>query len=428
MLARILLVLLAAGVLADSAAGGDCGGTVPCRCGDTLTGSAQLPADLGPCEADGLVLRRAAALDCQGHTILGRIHDAVPGTGQKPPRTAGIILNRTRGAIVRNCKVTGFHYGIEFSEAHDSEVIGSETYRNGDTRRHVGYGIHLSRSVDNVVRQCHVHDNADEGIHVGSGSDRNTLIDNDARANFRENFYILAARGTRVLGNRAGGMVSANLYLKHATESRVEGNRFDDRPVLVRGHSSKNGFVDNVFGGGLKFEAYGDKTPAAPTENVVRGGRIAGPIPCLDFAEARNNRLEGVSLEGCRSITGRATAPAMNRVSSIDVKTVTFDLAGSASVQIATPVRVEVRTTGGRPISRARLELRDQRGEAHDAPTTDAAGTAHCRVPTHVADATGLHGLTPLVLTVSAKGHASARAIIKDPPPKMLRVVMTPLR
>src|SRR5262245_25994984 len=138
--AALVLLLLATRIRA-----GECGGAVPCACGDTLTGATRLTEDLGPCEQDGLVLRFAAALDCAGHTITG----TPPDRRKAPPRASedqlpsfGIILDGTTGALVQDCKVTGFDYGIELSSARDSRVSGVEAFHNGDFHHRVGYGIH----------------------------------------------------------------------------------------------------------------------------------------------------------------------------------------------------------------------------------------------------------------------------------------------
>ena len=78
----LLSGLLALLLLATTVEAGECGGPVPCACGDTLTGATRLGADLGPCERDGLALRFGAVLDCAGHTIAG---DGAHGR-EGPPR------------------------------------------------------------------------------------------------------------------------------------------------------------------------------------------------------------------------------------------------------------------------------------------------------------------------------------------------------
>ncbi len=422
----LALVLLGAGVAPRAARAGQCGGDVPCRCGDTLTGRYALGEDLGPCDGDGLVLRGAAVLDCRQHTISGSGRPDTLARRRDAGKTFGIILESTAGAVVRSCKVTGFQYGIEFRHARGSQVVGCETFRNGDFRTHVGYGIHLSQSQENTVQDCTVRDSADEGIHIGNGSDRNTLVGNYAHDNTRENYYILSASGTHLLRNRAGGVVVADLYMKYATDSRIEENRFDHHPVVVRGSSARNVFTDNRFGAGLRFEAYGDEVQTAPSENVVRGGRIEANGVCFELVEAHDNRIEGVELKGCRGISARASKSATNDLLGMRIEDVGLSLAGGAVFRLAANVHVRARTPQGEPIAGAAVSMRDATGETRAGPSTGADGDATCAVVTHVLNASGLIAVTPVALTVRADGHEPAHAVVDDPPADSVTVTLKP--
>src|SRR6185503_16671133 len=303
--ALALTVLLAAPVRA-----GECGGPVPCDCGDTLTGATRLTRNLGPCDQDGLVLRFGAVLDCDGHTITGEApakREAAPRANKDSLPSFGLILDHTTGALVQDCKITGFDYGIELSNARDSRVTGVEVFHNGDFQHRVGYGIHFSRSYGNTIERSLVRDSADEGIHIGTDSDRNTVARTRAHDNGRENFYILNARGNRLVGNHGWGDVSANLYMKNAVDNVIEDNRFEVRPVVVRGESEGNVFAANMLGGGLKFQPLGDsKPPASPSRNVIRGGRVDGDEACVELQEARENRLEEIQFGSCRGVVARS--------------------------------------------------------------------------------------------------------------------------
>ena len=421
---RNTLLLLALAVPTARAVAAECGGSIPCGCGDTVTGHAVLREDLGPCDANGLVLNGDAVLDCAGHWIRAaerppepRRTEPRPGEPSRAAATFGVILDRTRGALVRNCKITGFSYGVEFSGARDSRLVGSEVWKNGDFKTNVGYGVHLSRSQGNTVETCTVHESADEGIHIGSGSDRNVVTGNEAYDNTRENYYVLSARGNRLVRNRGRGAVSANLYMKHAIETVVEGNQFESRPVVVRGRSVRNVFADNVLGGGVKLEAYGEAEAEVPTENVVRGGRILGSGPCVELTGARQNRLEALRLEGCRGIVARARGAAVNDVVAFDVAGVRLDLSGGAVLRLLTPLRVEVRGPRGEAVPDARVEAVDRSGEVLATGRTDRTGVAALDVPMHSVNAAGLVPLPPPTLVATAEGVGSGRLALSDPPP-----------
>jgi parallel beta-helix repeat protein len=250
----------------------------------------------------------------------------------------GIILDGTTGAVVQDCKVTGFDYGIELSGARDSRVTGVEAFRNGDFHHRVGYGIHLSRSYGNTIERSLVHDSADEGIHIGTDSDRNTVARTRAHDNGRENFYILNARGNRLVGNHGWGDVSANLYMKNAVDNVIEDNRFEVRPVVVRGESEGNVFAANMLGGGLKFQPLGDsKPPASPSRNVIRGGRVDGDEACVELQEARDNRLEEIQFGSCRGVVARSVEPSLNTIVGMDVARLRLNLLGGAILHLGSP-------------------------------------------------------------------------------------------
>jgi parallel beta-helix repeat protein len=419
----LLLVLLLAAAPTRAA---ECGGSTPCACGDTLTGEAVLREDLGPCAGNGLVLNGDAILDCRGHTIRGagrpleprRVEADGSERGGRTSGTFGVTLDRTRGAVVRNCKVTGFTYGVEFSGARDSRLVGSEVWKNGDVGARVGYGVHVSRSQGNSIENCVVRESADEGIHIGSGSDRNVVVGNEAYDNSRENYYVLSAAGNRLLRNRGRGAVSANLYMKHATDTVVEGNQFEGRPVVVRGRSARNVFADNLLGGGIKFEPYGDREPEAPTANVIRAGRIRGATtPCVELVEARQNRVEAPKLEGCAGIVARARGRTENDLVGVEFTKIRLDLSGGAALRLLAPLRVEVLGSAGGVVPRAKVEVRDRRGQAVATATSDATGVAMLEVPTHLVNAAGLVPLGPGQLVGRADGYAPGRLALAEPLP-----------
>jgi parallel beta-helix repeat protein len=416
-----LVLCVVAIAIPRGARGAICGDARPCECGDVVEGRHRLPADLGPCAGDGLVLRGGAVLDCAGHTIRGG-GDAVEGvTGAA---SAGIVLKGTVGALVRDCTVTGFRSGVVFRDAVRSTIVGSTAVRNGNFRDRVGYGIHLGRSRECTVMECVVRDNADEGIHVGTGSDDNALLDNEVYDNGRENLYVLSAHRTQIVSNRAGGKVSANLYLKHANGARITENRFEDRPVVVRGSASANVFTDNVFGGGLAFRAYPDWSEAAtrPSRNVVRGGELGGGSVCLAFMDAVDNRVEAVTMTRCARIVGRSQQLTTNEIVGMPLERIPIDLSGGASLRLMSPLRIEVVGGAGVPVAGATIRVRRRTGDVITGPASDASGVIALELATHVVSAASLVSFTPMQMTVQADGYAPQVTELTEPLPQALTV------
>lgn len=402
---------------------GECGGSVPCDCGDVVRGRFLMAADIGPCVADGLTLRDDAVLDCGAHVIRG---PGEPRDRSPFPVGAGIVLRGTNGAVVRNCGVTGFRTGIELREARRSTIERATVFDNGDHRSRVGYGIHLNRSVGNTVRDSTVRNSADEGIHVGTESHDNTLVSNNLHDNGRENLYVLNAHGTQILLNRLRGRVSAALYLKHATLSRVEGNQFEDRPVVIIGNASGNVFVDNDFAAGIALRSFTDGS--RPTANLVRGGRLGSRQICVALSEAQGNRFESVDTTGCRRITVYSAALTANFFVDMPLERITLDLSGGATIRLLWRVRLQVVSANGAPVPGAAVTLRDRGGETSDGLRTDAAGLVEVTVPTHVVNAAALVSLTPAELRLAADGFEPLQTVVAEPFPTSLTLTLEPAR
>ena len=269
-----------------------CGGEVECGCGDVLVGEATLQADLLNCPRDGLRLRHTAVLDCDGHALTGK------GNG------TGLTLDRTTGAEVRNCLVSGFGNGFRLRGGSGNRIEDNEVL---DNRR---YGMDLSlKTTGNHIEGNLISGSGDEGIHVGSGADLNFIFFNDIEGSGAENIYMLDVRHTFLIGNNLSGSGAASIYMKHAQKSVVVLNSIEDRVVHVRGASHQNIFVVNYLtGAGYVFEAYDERRPRArvaggweaPTENRIIGGSIERAGTCVRFSGASGNRVEGVIANDCK--------------------------------------------------------------------------------------------------------------------------------
>ena len=269
-----------------------CGGEVECGCGDILVGESTLQEDLLSCPGNGLRLRHTAVLDCDGH--------AITGTGN----WTGLTLDRTEGAEVRNCLVSGFRNGFRVRGGSGNRIEDNEILDN--TR----YGMDLSlQTTGNHIEGNLISGSGDEGIHIGSGADLNFVFFNDIENSGSENVYMLDVRHIFLIGNNLSGSGAAALYMKHAQNSIVVFNSIEDRVVHVRGASHENLFILNYLtGAGYVFEAYNEQHKRArvaggweaPSLNRIIGGSIEGASTCVRFSGASGNRVEGVAATNCR--------------------------------------------------------------------------------------------------------------------------------
>ena len=218
-------------------------------------------------------------------------------------RGTGLILDRTEGAEVRNCMVSGFRNGIRVRGGSSNRIEDNEVIDNSR------YGMDLSlRTTGNWIEGNLISASGDEGVHIGSGSDLNFLLFNDVENSGAENIYLLDVRHIFLIGNNLSGSGSAAIYMKHAQKSLLLLNSIEDRVLQVRGASHDNAFVLNhLSGAGYVFEAYEETRNRprvalgweAPTRNRIIGGSIEKAGTCVRFSGASGNRVEGVAAADC---------------------------------------------------------------------------------------------------------------------------------
>jgi parallel beta-helix repeat protein len=213
-------------------------------CGATITASATLTADLGPCAHDGLVIGADnVVLDLNGHRIFGT---ASPGDG------AGVRIPGHTGVTVKNGTVSDFDGGVVIQggsantvrgvTAHDN--IGIQT--NGvDTR--LGDGIAVLSSTNNVIAGNTTYNN---GPYSGIGLYSDTGGDH---------------------ANTTGASSSGNVV---------------DSNIVDHNVSSRDGFVVNNDNIGIRVESHSNGNTIS--NNQVSDSGLDG---ITLFAEANNNRV-----------------------------------------------------------------------------------------------------------------------------------------
>src|SRR5262245_2254327 len=407
----------------SAASAGACGGGRACRCGDTLSGVYELPADLGPCPRHGLVLKSGASLDCRGLRITGA------GDGSEQ---FGIFLNgkpgaEVTGASVRNCHVSRFLRGIRLRAARGNQIGGNHAVDNGNHSTHVGYGIDVSgASTDNVFTGNEIQRNADEGMHIGYGSHKNRLVGNMIHDNYRENLYVLGADGGTFLRNTAGGGGVNSVYVKDASGNRFEGNTFRDKTVHVVGDAHENEFIANTFSkSGIHFSEYKGPPPRSPAKNRVSGGSISGGHDCVRFSSVRGNVVIDTALADCETTVrgDSATAPSDNTFIGKSPGRVRLD-AGS-TLNLGFTLGVHVRDPAGAPVREAHVEAKDVSGASLFSAETDEAGNIPPQIVIgEVQVGTRVTRHIPLSVTVTKSGAPPAVAKVAEMGPTTLTITL----
>lgn len=322
------LTLVAALAGAGSAAAESPPSTV--KCGDTLTRSVKLTADLTDCPGDGLVIGAAdITVDLNGHTIDGTVTQT-PECDVQPSGGFGIADGGYDGVTIKDGTIQqfggGFHAGTDTEGMADSSlreltvrdnrfggielgsgqrldngnrIVGNRVYGNG-----CGAGIGLTNADSNLIAGNRVHDNdggvviccsdrnvvrdnvvarnADTGITVCCGSSETVVEHNEVLDNANNGILVLfGATATSVRENHAARNGN-DLVVFEASGNTVARNLATDAlgcacfgpsgfGIGISGRADDNVVADNVVSrtkqDGIGIAAFDPTDPASPVPN-----------------------------------------------------------------------------------------------------------------------------------------------------------------
>ncbi len=216
-------------------------------CGHSLTQSATLTSDIGPCHAGIRIDADGITLDLNGHRIFAT--DGTQGEG------AGIIIRGRRNVTVTNGTVEFFDSGVFIQGGDGNNTISNMTLQHNKTNGASDFG---------------------EGITVNAASNNrivnNTITDNGPFA------------GISLLKRANNNLIQGNTI----TENRVPSTNFAGHPTImqddgirIEGPSAKGNQVINntITNNGLDGVAVFFVAPAVGkpnARNVISGNHIAG--------------------------------------------------------------------------------------------------------------------------------------------------------
>lgn len=270
-----------------------------CRCGDTVTESVVLDADVEGCGDVGLRLRSGVTLDCNGHAIRGR------------SSREGILLQGIDGARVRNCVVEGFRFGIRVRAGRSHLISGNTVTEN---RR----GISIGEETEDIrVEGNIITKNRDVGLLVNPGTVSVQVSSNQILDNSKRNIDVRSPIDLVLDRNAIGGRSSYDMRFLNVSDALVRANEFSGGRIQIRYDSDRNQFVDNLLVGREGFDFRGEETREgdflAPDHNLIRGGKILGARRCFRFSGASYNIVDGVEFGACagrpadfRTVSGNA--------------------------------------------------------------------------------------------------------------------------
>lgn len=318
-------------------------------CGDVVRESVTLAADLA-CpghallvEADGVVL------DLGGHTISGpgigppswpnpnlqsvavRVigrSDVVVRNGRLERFSTGVLLDRTRHAVVEGIEARDTYYGIYLRDSEESVVRASTFVENvygltllgaarsriegnvSSRQRHLspgGYGIYLYRCVDNLIVGNTFDSNVNWGIWL-SESQGNVFYHNNV---VRNNPQVSDDTGGNVwhdVARREGN------FWSDWQGNEIPGTGIGDRPYPIGGPGGASDPFPFVRRDG--WEEPGRRpAPAGPAPSPTRAAAAAAPWISLPSA----GQLAAVAPDGATLVASvPVERPASNLASSPD--------------------------------------------------------------------------------------------------------------
>ena len=272
------------------------GAAKPVQCGQVVTSSLKLVADVGPCPDDGLVITKShVTLDLNGHTV--------QGAGNPSLDQVGVRVVSVSDVSVVNGVVTGFNAGVAVEASTATTVkrvtargnLGTGASNHGDgiildgsTRSRIvendvsGNGPYggislVDEATDNLIRGNDVHDNVairtepvgqppwnpppiqqNIGIRLESGSSNNTLERNRIAFN--------GSHGVSAPGPDHTGIVVRDNLIEGNGGNGIAGP--GDDFVLTGNRVLRNGFDQFHLPGA---------SPAAYDGIIVFGNFILGP-------------------------------------------------------------------------------------------------------------------------------------------------------
>jgi len=197
-------------------------------CGETITESVTLKADLTNCPGDGIVIGADnIVLNGNGHAIDGQ------GVG------SGVLVLDQTGVTIKNLRVSDFSIGVSLGFANENTVTRNEFFDNNR-------GVRLGVSSSNKINQNRFENNF-LAIRVLFDSNENRVSLNKVSGNGSNAISLLSSNGNVLIRNQVSDNPTHAVTLFQSSGNTVKGNTVsggDGHGFLVLS-SSGNRFIGN---------------------------------------------------------------------------------------------------------------------------------------------------------------------------------------
>ncbi|MFE0424907.1 nitrous oxide reductase family maturation protein NosD, partial [Streptomyces sp. NPDC058953] len=273
-------------------------------CGQTVTTSVVLSADLLNCPGDGLVVGAGGiTVDLNGRTIDG----VGLGAGIRNNGFAGVTLTNSAAAPGR---VQQFDYGVRLNAGTAGNIVEKLTIQNNEFS-----GIELnSAHTNNQVRNNLIDRQSHRGITIIGGSGSNVITGNTLTANQGQGAYVQNSAGNRIEGNRITGSGGNALALEGSGTNSLLVNtlgtsgdaavtlRLGSNNNLVQGNTSDRsadaGLIvadstgNRVLSNTLRNAGDSGIVLQAAHHTTVTGNDVRGNTGGIELSSANNNLIQ----------------------------------------------------------------------------------------------------------------------------------------
>lgn len=245
---RKIAASTAVGVIAFGMASVSPAAAVVLNCGDFVTTSVVLTADVGPCPADGLIVSGSnLTLDLGGHKVFGQ---GTPGQG------VGIaVLNNRTNVTITNGEITLFDAGVATFGGSGHHIQNLNVHHNvGLSTGDFGDGITLQGTDNSFVQNNLVTYNGPyDGIGQFGNTDGNTITGNGVHYNnvlgsHHGDDPAMQDTGIRLENGSDGNTVSSNSVTNNGLDG-IEIFANSDNNTVSSNQVAQNGYNNNPSGG-----------------------------------------------------------------------------------------------------------------------------------------------------------------------------------
>jgi parallel beta-helix repeat protein len=357
-------------------------------CGDTITASTTLRADLINCPGDGLVIGADnIKLNLRGHTIDG---DAASIGGDD----VGVRVARHHGTVIRRGTVQEFDHAVHLTAASHSAILKLVATRNGDAEN--GRAILLDDGSDyNRVERNDASHNGRSGVTMFDSS-HNLVLANRTTSNGVAGMGVFGGSDNFMVANVITNNAENGIAWDGTTGGRVADNHISGNPGQALGMGSDGTtVVRNIISNN------GDNVIVFGNSNVVRDNLIrdAGGCPGCGFGISveggpgnvvTRNLVMGTVRDGIRVDSFEPDAPATGTVVRGNV------------VRRAGVDGISVGTETANPVPNARIETNHVARSADDGIDVARAGT---RVADNTARRNGDLGISAVLGVIDGGGN-----------------------